>query len=73
MRPILFSIGPVEVHSYTVCMLAAVLVDGWLTYREAQRRGRLTDSTLMIGSVGLVGGVLGAKLSMLVFLGPAEF
>ena len=73
MRPILFSIGPVDVHSYTVFMLAAVLVGGWLTYREAQRRGRLTDSTLMIGSVGLVGGVLGAKLSMLVFLGPAEF
>jgi len=54
-------------------MLTAVLVGGWLTYREAKRRGRLDESTLMVGSIGLLGGVLGAKLSMLVFLGPAEF
>lgn len=73
MRPVLFSIGPVEVPSYTVCMLAAFLMVGWLSYREAKRRTRLTEDTLMIGSVGLLGGVLGAKLSMLVFLGPAEF
>ncbi len=73
MRPILVDIGPVEVHSYTVCMLAAVLLGGWLTYREARRRNRLTESTLMIGSMGLLGGVIGAKLSMLVFLGPFEF
>ena len=73
MRPILFSIGPVEVHAYTVCMLTAVLLGGWLTYREAQRRMRLTEETLMVGSIGLVGGVMGAKLSMLVFLGPTDF
>ena len=73
MRPILFAIGPFEVHAYTVCMLAAVLLGGWLTYREARRRMRLTEETLMVGSIGLVGGVIGAKLSMLVFLGPAEF
>ena len=73
MRPVLVAVGPVEIHSYTVCMLAAVLLGGWLTYREAQRRGRLTESTLMIGSIGLVGGVVGAKLSMIAFLGPIEF
>ena len=73
MRPVLFSIGPVEVHAYTVCMLAAVLIGGWLTYREAQRRMRLNEDILMVGSIGLMGGVIGAKLSMLVFLGPTEF
>jgi phosphatidylglycerol:prolipoprotein diacylglycerol transferase len=70
---VLIDIGPVEIHSYTVCMLTAVLLGGWLTYREARRRLRLTEETLMVGSVGLVGGVLGAKLSMVVFLGPGEF
>ena len=73
MRPFLFSIGSVQVHSYTVCMVTAVLVGGWLTYREAQRRFRLDDTTLLVASIGLVAGVLGAKLSMLVFLGPATF
>ena len=73
MRPILFSIGPVEVHAYTVCMLTAVLLGGWLTYREAKQRRRLTEETLMVGSIGLLGGVLGSKLSMLVFLGPSDF
>ena len=73
MRPVLIAVGPVEIHSYTVCMLTAVLLGGWLTYREAQRRNRLTEETLMVGSIGLVGGVLGAKLSMVVFLGPVEF
>ena len=73
LLPVLFSIGPVEIHSYTVCMLTAFIVVGWLTYREAKRRMRLTEETLMVGSIGLLGAVLGAKLSMLVFLGPAEF
>lgn len=73
MLPVLFRIGPIEVHSYTICLLAAFLVVGWLSYREAKRRLRLTEETLMIGSIGLIGGVLGAKLGMLVFLGPAEF
>ena len=54
MRPILFSIGPVHVYAYTVCMLTAVLVGGWLSYREAERRMRLDQRTLMVGSVGLV-------------------
>ena len=73
MWPILVSIGPVQIHSYTVCMLTAVLLGGWLTYREAKRRMRPTEATLMVGSIGLVGGVIGAKLSMIIFLGPSEF
>ena len=73
MRPVLVELGPVQVHAYTVCMLTAVLLSGWLTYREAQRRNRLTEETLMVGSIGLIGGVLGAKLSIVVFLGPVEF
>lgn len=73
MLPVLFRIGPVEVHSYTVCLLVAFLVVGWLAYREAKRRVRLTEATLMVGSIGLLGAVLGAKIGMLMFLGPSEF
>jgi phosphatidylglycerol:prolipoprotein diacylglycerol transferase len=73
MFPLVFSAGPVQIHAYTVCFLAAFLVVGWLAYREAKRRLRLTEETLMVGSVGLAGAVLGAKIGMLMFLGPAEF
>ena len=62
-----------QVYSYSVCMLAAVLIGGWLTYREARRRSCLDENTIAVGIIGLAGGVLGAKLSMIVFLGPAAF
>ena len=72
-EPLVFHIGPVQLHAYTLCMVTAVVVGGWLTYREAERRLRLTEQTLLVGSVGLLAGVVGAKLSMLIFLGPREF
>ena len=42
MRPVLVELGPFQIHAYTVCTLTAVLVGGWLTYREAQRRFALS-------------------------------
>jgi len=54
-------------------MLTAFIVVGWLAYIEAKRRVRLTEATITVGSIGLIGAVVGAKLGMLVFLGPTEF
>jgi phosphatidylglycerol---prolipoprotein diacylglyceryl transferase len=54
-------------------MLTAFIVVGWLAYNEAKRRLRLTEATITVGSLGLIGAALGAKLGMLVFLGPTEF
>ena len=54
-------------------MLTAFIVVGWLAYREAKRRVRLTEATITVGSIGLVGAVLGAKIGMVVFLGPTNF
>jgi phosphatidylglycerol---prolipoprotein diacylglyceryl transferase len=71
--PVVLQIGSVEIHAYTVCFLAAFAVSGLLAYREARRRNRLNEATLMVGSIGLLGAVLGAKIGMLMFLGPAEF
>ncbi len=73
MRPILFSIGPFAVHSYTVMLLLAVAVGIAVFVHEARRTGRDTEVTLRVAVGALVGGVLGAKLSMLVFLGPQGF
>lgn len=73
MRPVLFNIGPVSIYSYSVCILTAFLLVGWLSYQEARRRDRLNEDTLVVGSIALLSGIVGAKLSMLVFLGPSEF
>ncbi len=73
MFPVVFNIGPVQIHAYTVCILSAFIAVGILSYHEAKRRFRLTDETLMIGSIGLIGAIVGAKVGMLVFLGPGEF
>jgi len=73
MQPLILRIGPLGIPAYTVCMLTAYLVTGWLAYREAKRRARLNEDTLIVGSLGLLGVVVGAKLGMLIFLGPSEF
>ena len=71
--PVVFHAGPFALHAYTLCMLAAVLIGAGIVVDEAGRRGRLGEPTLRVAFAALLGGVLGAKLSMLVFLGPATF
>jgi phosphatidylglycerol:prolipoprotein diacylglycerol transferase len=53
--------------------LCAFVVGGWVTYREALRLHRATEELLQVALGALAGGLLGAKLSMLIFLGPATF
>src|ERR671929_863431 len=71
--PVILRLGPFLIPTYTLCMLAAVLVGAGIVFYEARRRGRLTEPTLRVAFAALLGGALGAKLSMLVFLGPATF
>src|SRR5438067_1725267 len=71
--PVVFHAGPFALHAYTLCMLAAVLIGTGIVVYEAGRRGRLGEPTLRVAFAALLGGVAGAKLSMLVFLGPATF
>lgn len=73
MHPILISAGPFVLHSYTVMLLLAVTVGIAIFVHEARRTHRDTEVTLRAAVGGLLGGVLGAKLSMIVFLGPAGF
>ena len=73
MRPILVQWGPFALHAYSVCMVSGVVLVGWLGWREAARRGRLNDDTMTIGVIGLLGGVVGANVGMVMFLGPATF
>jgi prolipoprotein diacylglyceryltransferase len=66
-------LGPVEVSTYSLLFLCAYIVGGLLTYREARRLGRATEAILQVALGALAGGLVGAKLSMLIFLGPQTF
>lgn len=62
MRPVLFSLGGVEVTSYGVSKALAVLAAGWLLARELERRRLDRELAYPLAMAGAVGGFLGAKL-----------
>ena len=66
-------LGPYALSPYSLLFLCAYAVGGIVTYREAQRQHRATEVVLRVALGALAGGLIGAKLSMLVFLGPATF
>ena len=66
-------VGPFAISTYSLLFLCAFIVGGIITYLEAKRLNRATEATLRVALGALAGGLIGAKLSMLVFLGPATF
>ena len=61
MYPVVFRLGGFEITSFGVLVALAALVGLWMLRREL-RRDRLPDAALDAGIVGLIGGLLGAKL-----------
>jgi phosphatidylglycerol---prolipoprotein diacylglyceryl transferase len=61
MYPVLFRIGSFEVTSFGVMVAVAALVGLWLFRREL-RRARLPIDASDAGIVGVIGGLVGAKL-----------
>lgn len=61
MYPVLFRIGAVEVTSFGVMVAIAALVGVWLFGRELRRSGLPPDAA-DAGIVGVLGGLVGAKL-----------
>jgi phosphatidylglycerol---prolipoprotein diacylglyceryl transferase len=66
-------LGPVIISTYSLLFLCAFIVGGIVTYSEAKRQHRAAEAILRVALGALVGGVVGAKLSMFIFLGPATF
>ena len=66
-------LGPITISTYSLLFLCAFIVGGIVTYYEAKRQHRATEAILRVALGALAGGVIGAKLSMIVFLGPATF
>jgi len=65
IRPVLFSVGRLDIPSYGVFMALAVAAGLLVYYREASRQRTLSENTFYILMAGLVGGALGAKLPIL--------
>jgi phosphatidylglycerol:prolipoprotein diacylglycerol transferase len=66
-------LGPYAVSTYSLMFLCAYIVGGLVTYYEAKRQHRATEVILRVALGALGGGMIGAKASMFIFLGPENF
>ena len=66
IRPVLFRAGSVAVPSYSFFMVLAVAVGLLLFWREARRHKAMSERTFYVLIGALFGGVLGAKLPMII-------
>ena len=70
MRPILFHLGSVPIYSFGVLMSLAFAVAGWVMQRDFARKHEPRDLAWEIVGLGLVGGILGARLHQAVHHWP---
>lgn len=66
IRPVLFRAGGFDVPSYTVLVLLGIAAGVILFFHESRRTGRLSEHGVYVFLAALVGGVIGAKLPVLV-------
>jgi prolipoprotein diacylglyceryl transferase len=57
-----FSIGPLEIHFYALCILAGIVVAFWWAGRRWQARGGSSDDLFDIGFVAVIAGIVGARI-----------
>ena len=66
VRPVLFHLGPLPVPSYAVFVTLGLAAGLWVYWREARRQRAASENTFYILMAGLTGGVIGAKIPILV-------
>lgn len=71
MRPVLFEVGDLRVYSHSFFLVLGLLVGLTVLLWEARRRGWSRNYTALIALSAFVGGSLGARLSMILFVGPS--
>lgn len=57
-----FSIGPLEIHIYALCILAGIAVAFTWAGRRWQARGGTSDDLFDIAFVAVIAGILGARI-----------
>src|SRR3989304_3686966 len=64
---VVLQLGPLTFRWYGILMASAMALGLWLAYREAVRRGVDPDSLLKASELGLLGGLVGARLYYVAF------
>lgn len=70
-----FSIGPVTIHIYALCILMGIVLAVWITTTRWKKLGGNFDQVLDITLVGVPAGIIGARLYHIIttperFFGP---
>jgi phosphatidylglycerol:prolipoprotein diacylglycerol transferase len=72
MYPVILQIGAIKIYSYGLMMAMAFLVAGFLLRRELERVGLAADMGDLIVIGAVLGGVIGAKYSIIESLGDPD-
>src|SRR6266508_2987920 len=73
MYPVLWQIGNFELRSYGVIVAASYLLGVWLSMKEARGNGLESQIVHDFAVYALIGGLIGARLSFVLFSQPAYF
>jgi phosphatidylglycerol---prolipoprotein diacylglyceryl transferase len=71
VRPVLFEVGGLQVYSHSFFLVLGLLVGLAVLLWEARRRRWSRSYTALIALAAFVGGSVGARLSMVLFVGPS--
>ena len=71
MRPVLFEVGGFQVYSHSFFLVLGLLVGLGVLLWEARRRRWSRGYAALIAIAAFVGGSLGARVSMILFVGPS--
>jgi phosphatidylglycerol:prolipoprotein diacylglycerol transferase len=71
VRPVLFEVGGLQVYSHSFFLVLGLLVGLAVLLLEARRRRWSRSYTALIALAAFVGGSVGARLSMVLFVGPS--
>lgn len=71
MYPVLFRLGGLIIYSYGVLVTLGFLVLILVVWREARRRGRPDQETVLLLLASLTGAAVGSRLMWILILGPS--
>ncbi|MEN3186496.1 MAG: prolipoprotein diacylglyceryl transferase [Atribacterota bacterium] len=73
LHPVIFTIGPLEVRFYGVCMAVSIILGGMYLLRQGKRRGFAEERLLTMVFLVVIFGLLGARLLFVAANFPSWF